>query len=133
MGYDVYCLSADTPSAQAKWQTKVCLLRSFLFSLASFVLITSIVLLFRKSFLITFCLTATGSSSVHWVLGRAAGPNEAISFSIRAGCWLIRRCPLSRSTGLSQKNCSSIAVPIDLRALRFLARGWLWSLSRPRS
>ena len=37
MGYDVYCLSADTPSAQAKWQTKVCLLRSsFFISYVSF-------------------------------------------------------------------------------------------------
>jgi peroxiredoxin Q/BCP len=23
-GFNVYCLSADTPAAQMKWQTKVC-------------------------------------------------------------------------------------------------------------
>jgi peroxiredoxin Q/BCP len=24
LGFNVYCLSADTPAAQMKWQTKVC-------------------------------------------------------------------------------------------------------------
>lgn len=125
MGYDVYCLSADAPSAQAKWQTKVCLLRSSFF--------TSYVYRFTFQKELPYHLLSDRNRVLIGALGAGEGGRTKRSHFVfdKGGMLVDKKMPVKPNDRSVSKN---VPLPPFLLtcALRFLARGWLWSLSRPR-
>jgi hypothetical protein len=99
--YNVYCLSADTPAALTKWQTKV---RSFVSSTTS-----SLILVRRKSSRTPSSRTASACSLVHSAQQTARRRSGATSSLHRAASSSTRKSPSSPQTGSSHPFPASFA------------------------
>jgi hypothetical protein len=119
VNYEVYCLSADTPTIQSKWQTKVD------YGLFSDDLSLELKIVprwcYRRNFLTPFFQTQTVHSSERWVRLTAPKLNEVILFLARGANFWTRKCQSNQLTGTLLLLASRVISEVHMRCSPKLA------------